>query len=87
MPEGESVTGRLRRAVEIALAGDWQSAHEIAQEHEDDRNGQWLHAIVHRMEGDLDNARYWYGRCGRTLPDGVGTQEELKQIEAALAEG
>jgi hypothetical protein len=85
--EAESVRERLRRAVTIALGGDWQGAHEIAQEHEDDPDAQWLHAIVHRMEGDLDNARYWYGRCGRKLPDGVPTQEELRQIQAALDEG
>ena len=83
----EDVTAKLRRAVGIAQGGDWRAAHEIAQEHEDDPNGQWLHAVVHRMEGDLDNARYWYGRCGRRLPEGVSTQDELKQIQAALGEG
>jgi len=36
------------------------------------------------MEGDLDNARYWYGRCGRTLREDVSTEAELQQIRAAL---
>jgi len=83
----ESVASELRRAVGIALRGDWKSAHEIAQQHEDDPQGQWLHAIVHRMEGDLDNARYWYGRCGRRLPQGVTTEDELQEIRAALGQG
>lgn len=80
-------TRELRRAVGIALRGDWQGAHEIAQNYEDDAKGQWLHAVVHRMEGDLENARYWYGRCARSLPDGVSTEDELKQIREVLGEG
>jgi hypothetical protein len=40
--------------------------------------------VVHRMEGDLDNARYWYRRCGRTLREGVSTEDELREIRAAL---
>jgi len=87
MGEAESVTSRLRRAVTLALAGDWQAAHVIAQEHEDVPSACWLHAVVHRMEGDLDNAQYWCRRSRHELRDGVGTQEELKQILAALDEG
>ena len=74
----------LRRAVTLALGGDWQSAHEIAQEHEQDELACWLHAVVHRMEGDLQNARYWYGRCHRTLREELSTQDELGEIAAAL---
>jgi hypothetical protein len=77
---------KLREAVERALAGDWQAAHQIVQEHEDDADASWIHAVVHRMEGDLDNARYWYGRCRRELREGVSTEAELREIRAALAE-
>ena len=69
----------------MALAGDWQAAHLIAQEHEDDELANWIHAIVHRMEGDLDNARYWYGRCGRKFRPDVAAEAELREIRAALA--
>jgi hypothetical protein len=76
---------RLLEAVEKALAGDWQAAHAIVQEDETDDVASWIHAVVHRMEGDLDNARYWYGRCRRPLREGVSTEAELREIEAALA--
>jgi len=77
---------QLRTAVEHALAGDWQAAHLIVQEYEGDATASWIHGIVHRMEGDLANARYWYGRCSRELREDVSTGDELKQIAAALAE-
>ena len=75
---------KLLEAVALALVGDWESAHRIAQEHEGDRNANWIHAVVHRMEGDLGNARYWYGRCGRKLREEVSTDEELREIREAL---
>ena len=77
---------RLREAVALALTGDWRAAHAIVQQHEDDRDAAWIHAVVHRMEGDLDNARYWYGRCRRSLREDVSTEAELREIEAALAQ-
>jgi hypothetical protein len=79
-----SLTAELRRAVEMALAGDWQAAHLVAQDHEESGLANWLHAVVHRMEGDLANARYWYRRCGRELRQEVSTAEELKEILVAL---
>ena len=77
-------SGRLAQAVRLALAGDWQAAHAIVQEHEDDLVASWIHAVVHRMEGDLGNARYWYRRCGRELREDLTTEAELREIEKAL---
>lgn len=71
-------------AVDRALAGDWQQAHRIVQDHEGDPLADWIHAVVHRMEGDLGNARYWYGSCGRALREEVSTQDELQEIRTAL---
>jgi len=79
------LTPRLLEAVERALSGDWQAAHLIVQEHESDPMAAWIHAIVHRMEGDLGNARYWYGRCRRELREDVSTEAELREVKAALA--
>ena len=79
------LTPRLLEAVERALGGDWQAAHLIVQEHESDPMAAWIHAIVHRMEGDLGNARYWYGRCRRELREDVSTEAELREVKAALA--
>ena len=75
---------RLVEAVERALAGDWERAHVIVQNHEGDPIADWIHAVVHRMEGDLGNARYWYTRCGRLQRDEVSTQDELREIREAL---
>jgi len=43
----------LTAAVDLALQGDWQGAHLVAQDHEGDEFANWLHAVAHRMEGDL----------------------------------
>ena len=45
--------------------GAWDEAHRIAQEDEADPTCAWVHAHLHRVEGDLQNARYWYRRAGR----------------------
>ena len=74
----------LLEAVDLALDGDWQAAHRIVQDHDADEAAAWIHAVVHRMEGDIGNARYWYRRCGRELREGVSTEAELREIQAAL---
>jgi hypothetical protein len=79
-----TLADRLREAVELGLRGDWQAAHLIAQDHEESDLANWIHAVVHRMEGDLANARYWYGRCGRRLREDVSTEAELREIRQAL---
>jgi hypothetical protein len=80
-------TTELLQAVDLALEGDWQAAHRIAQEHEGDTIANWIHAVAHRMEGDLENARYWYRRCRRELREEVTTETELREIRAALSGG
>jgi hypothetical protein len=80
----ETLESRLLEAVELALAGDWPAAHAIVQAHDEDALAAWIHAVVHRMEGDLANARYWYRRCGRRLREEVGTDAELREIRAEL---
>lgn len=44
--------------------GDWDRAHELAQS-VSSADGSWVHAYLHRKEGDLSNARYWYSRAGK----------------------
>ncbi|HTI02425.1 MAG TPA: hypothetical protein VL752_15860, partial [Acidisoma sp.] len=48
--------------------GDWKAAHDIVQEHEGEADSDLIHAHLHRQEGDLGNARYWYRRAGRPVP-------------------
>ena len=84
MSNEAKLTAKLLEAVDLALAGDWQAAHLIAQDHEDHEIANWIHAVAHRMEGDLGNARYWYRRVGRTLREKVTVEAELREIRAAL---
>jgi len=46
--------------------GDWTRAHESAQ-HDEGRDGSWVHAYLHRKEGDQSNAAYWYSQAGRPV--------------------
>ena len=80
-----SLRKTLLGAVEKALAGDWQAAHVIVQEHEEDATANWIHAVCHRMEGDLANAHYWYRRIGREYREDLPAEEELRQIRAGLS--
>ena len=50
----------LTRAVDLAIAGDWDGAHKIVQEDEEDATSCWIHAVLHKIEGDAGNSRYWY---------------------------
>ena len=61
------MTKDLRRAVTLLESGDWRGAHQIVQADAESRHACWAHAIVHVMEGDLANARYWYRRAGRAF--------------------
>lgn len=47
--------------------GDWEKAHELIQDVED-KTSAWIHAYLHRKEGDLSNAGYWYIRANRSAP-------------------
>lgn len=76
--------GELARALRLAEAGDWHGAHGIVQRDEDDPLSCWIHAVLHRLEGDKGNARYWYARCGRQLREGIAPQAELAEIRGAL---
>ena len=73
----------LARALDLLAAGDWQSAHEIVQP-EKSPMAAWLHGIVHTLEGDLDNARYWYRRADRAFPGGDAVRAEIDAARRAL---
>jgi|KBSSwiStaDraftv2_1062776.scaffolds.fasta_scaffold933358_2 hypothetical protein len=65
--------------------GDWEEAHRIAQA-VDDEDGAWVHAYLHRKEGDSGNARHWYRRAARTFAEDT-LLEEWNRIAAALLSG
>ena len=62
--------------------GNWTKAHESAQQDEEPA-GSWVHAYLHRKEGDTSNAAYWYRRAGKT-PARNSLQEEWDEIATAL---
>jgi hypothetical protein len=66
--------------------GEWERAHECAQQQEGDPACDWVHAHLHRVEGDLGNAGYWYRRAGQDLSQ-VSLQTEWAQIATALLKG
>jgi hypothetical protein len=75
----------LIRAVDLALAGDWNGAHEIAQQDEADPTSCWVHAVLHRIEGDAANARYWYRLAGQAYEAYADPAAELAAIKAVLS--
>lgn len=81
---GPAPRDALVKAVALAQSGDWQAAHLIAQDYEGDRIANWIHGVVHRMEGDVSNAGYWYRRCGRDLDLAVTVESELAEIAKAI---
>jgi hypothetical protein len=77
---------------QVALAGlwwdakgDWTRAHESAQQDEGPA-GAWVHAYLHRKEGDISNARYWYRRAGKTPARSSLDQEWTEIVESLLSE-
>ena len=71
-------------AIEFALEGKWNSAHEIVQE-KMSSNAQWIHAVLHKIEGDENNSRYWYSLCSlATYESYLDSTQELKAIKELL---
>ncbi len=62
--------------------GDWEKSHEIIQDIED-ANAAWIHAYLHRKEGDTWNADYWYRRAKKTRP-AISLEEEWLVILKAM---
>ena len=66
-----------------ASRGDWDAAHRIVQA-EKDEDAAWVHAFIHRRQGDLGNARYWYRRSGRAESEQTPEQERGTIIATLL---
>lgn len=66
--------------------GDWEAAHRVAQDI-DDEDGAWVHAYLHRKEGDSGNARHWYRRACRNFPDDSLVEEWDRIVKALLVAG
>jgi hypothetical protein len=74
----------LLQAADLALAGDWEAAHNIAQVYSDPL-ANWIHAVLHKMEGDAWNSRYWYARtAGQQYETFTDASAELLAIRQQL---
>jgi hypothetical protein len=83
MTQPRASAAALARALAHLESRDWQAAHEIVQHDESDL-AAWLHGIVHTLEGDLENARYWYRRVRRKFPGPEAVAAEIASARQAL---
>ena len=71
-------------AIEFALNEQWDAAHEIVQDISTP-NAQWIHAVLHKIEGDESNSRYWYSRSSIEVYESyLDSTQELKEIKELL---
>jgi hypothetical protein len=77
---------RLAEAIERLQANDWRAAHAIVQDLEDPV-GWRIHALVHRVEGDLANSRYWYDKAGMALDPTRSVEDEIAELRDLLNAG
>jgi len=74
----------LLKAVQAAQVGDWDAAHQIAQDCSSP-TANWLHAVLHKIEGDEWNSKYWYARgSGHNYQDFADIEAELGAIYQSL---
>lgn len=74
----------LNKALDLLRRGDWEAAHLIVQRDEESALACWAHGIVHLMEGDVSNARYWYRRAKRDFPGVRSIPDEIEALSARL---
>ncbi len=72
--------------IAMLRARDWQAAHEIAQDSKEPV-AAWAHGIVHLIEGDESNARYWYKLAKRSFPGMDAIDAEIAALETDLKKG
>lgn len=84
MAASEDIRKELMTALDHALAGRWAEAHAIAQAHEESPLACWLHAVLHKIEGDASNARYWYARTDMDYERFPDPKVELRAIHHEL---
>jgi hypothetical protein len=73
----------LLQSLDLLQAGDWDGAHAIAQTDPSDL-GSWCHGIVHMVEPDEGNSRYWYRRAGRPFPGMAAADAETAALRSVL---
>jgi hypothetical protein len=74
---------QLAEAIDRLLANDWRAAHALVQDL-DDPIAWRVHGLVHRVEGDLVNAAYWYDKAGVTIDDARSVEDEISELREYL---
>ena len=67
------------KAIDLALGGQWDGAHSIVQQYEGNSTAAWIHAVLHKIEGDAANSHYWYRRAGKIEH---ANEEPLSELES-----
>ena len=75
----------LLQALLLDAVGDWDSAHKIAQ-NVFTKDGSWVHAYLHRKEGDNWNSQYWHHHAGTVFPEDMSLEEEWDQLVKELTD-
>ncbi len=73
------------KAINLALDNQWDEAHKIVQELSSS-SAQWIHAVLHKIEGDESNSRYWYSRSGEAYESYLDSTTELRTIKNQISE-
>ena len=77
------MTETLLKAVQFALDGQWDQSHQIVQEMHTNHSN-WIHAVLHKIEGDESNSRYWYTQTDHDYLDFDDPHQELRAIQSEL---
>ena len=78
------IADKLIDGIAKAKAGEWDEAHRIAQSLEGNRHADWFHAILHKIEGDASNSRYWYSRTEKSYESYADPDAELDALKDSL---
>jgi hypothetical protein len=81
-PDGLSI---YEKALWHSGKDEWEKAHNIVQDM-NDKSSALVHAFLHRQEGDLSNAKYWYDRAGSRMPS-ISLDEEWEELVAKFLAG
>jgi hypothetical protein len=79
-----SMNTDLIHAIDLTLDNQWEAAHNIVQQHDSDQTASWIHAVLHKIEGDRGNSLYWYRRAGKADCADREPMAELRSIRAEL---
>jgi hypothetical protein len=78
-----ALKNQLIKAVKLAKAGEWDAPHRIVQDY-NDATACWIHALLHKIEGDKSNSLHWYARCNARFEEHADLSQELDAIENSL---